>query len=63
MPQPKTISFYAFHARSDGKLQQVHITMEPGKFGSRREVQTDVTYKTMKAANADMERLNCRATA
>jgi hypothetical protein len=57
------LSYYAFYARADRKLVQVHITMAPGKFSERTEIETGVVYKTNREAMADMVRLNCGGAA
>lgn len=51
------IRYYAYYRRADGRLVQILVNRD-GKHST--SVETGVTYRSDKAAMADMERLNCR---
>lgn len=52
------LRYYAYYRR-DGRLVQILVERLNGKPLSQTE--TGVTYRSDKAAMADMARLNCRA--
>jgi hypothetical protein len=54
-PQAGTIRYFAFARRPDGKIGQLIVTRGP----TRSQEWTGVTYRSVRAAYADMERLNC----
>jgi len=59
MGNKRTITYFAFAKNDDGKLGQLKVVRKNGR--QLFQSWTGKTYKTMKSAYADMERLNCKA--
>lgn len=57
----KTVTYYAAACDASGKIGQLLVVRQDGRQTS--QTWTGVTYPSIKAATADLTRLNCRKDA